>query len=160
MLLVYVLGVPVLVAMCGCGQAVRFVRETPDGGVVTMPMNTNRWPTYYRNQAEQLMHQKCPDGYRIDREAAVGIGLEKPTSNPPYESYFGYTGGSEAEQEYHITFHGVSPGNRPLPKATSSQPGKRGSAPPPASLPAGEDTEELPPPRPLSPSQQTREKDL
>ncbi len=137
--------------MCGCGQAVRFVRETPDGGTVTMPTNTNQWPTYYRNQAESLMNQKCPDGYQIDREAAVGGEGANTANHHGYESYFGYTGGSEAEQEYHITFHGAAPLNRPTTTDDPPKPGKRGSSPRPPSPPATEGAEELPPPRPLSP---------
>jgi hypothetical protein len=150
-LLVWVAGALVLAAMGGCGQAVRYLRETPNGGTITMPTNTNRWPTYYRSRAAYLMQKKCPDGYRIDREAAVGIGLETPASNPPHESYFGYTGGSEAEQEYHITFHGTPLGNRP-PTKQAPLPSDKPGSPRPLSPSVEAGTEELPPPRSLGPT--------
>ena len=121
---------PLLATTCGCVSPVRLVKETADGGVVRMPTNTNRWPTFYRARAELLMRQKCPDGFHIDKEGAVGGNLDPHRA---YESYFGYTGGSEAEQVYHIAFHGVA---------------ESASVPPPAA-PSAQEKDELPPPRPL-----------
>jgi hypothetical protein len=67
------LGLLALVAASGCGGA-RFVSVTPNGGVVAVPSNTNSWPFHYRDSAEKLMAEKCPNGYVIDKEEAVVVG--------------------------------------------------------------------------------------
>jgi hypothetical protein len=137
-----------LAATGGCVSPVRLVEETANGGVVRMPANTNHWPTYYRARAEFLMHQKCPGGYQIDQEAAVGGDL----GSHPHESYFGYTGGSDLDQIYHITFHGVPWGN-PQPAAALPRTAKlRTAASPSSSVPPASGPEELPSPRRLPPS--------
>ncbi len=149
------LGLLLLSAACGCASAVRFVRETPDGGVVVMPTNTNQWPTYYRSRAEYLMHQKCPGGFQIDHEAAVGGELGKRIA---YDSYFGYTGGSEAEQVYHITFHAVPSGNQRAAAAVPDSAKKPASSARPSVPPSMEGKDELPPPRPLPSLPEAEEK--
>jgi hypothetical protein len=144
MLLVCVLGVPLLTVLAGCSSAVHLVRETPDGGEITIPTNTNTWPSYYRSRAAFVMSQKCPGGFLVDREGAAGGPSADPAVRPGHESYFGYTGGSEAEQVYHIIFHAVPPTGAP------AKPGKDTSPSRPSSSPAREDKDELPPPRPVS----------
>lgn len=62
-------------ASFGCAQA-RYVRLDATGGVVAIPTNTNVWPCYFRNSAEALMKQKCPEGYVIDHEEETSIGSE------------------------------------------------------------------------------------
>ena len=56
--------------LSGCTQ-VRIVRDTGNGGVVSIPNNSNQWPTFYRNRAEELMNKKCPEGYTIIGEKVV-----------------------------------------------------------------------------------------
>ena len=97
-----------LAAAGGCGTTgVHFVSQTPDGGVISIPNNSNQWPTYYRNRAEELMRQKCPDGYVIEREEEFE---DNPADNGRYPNEdFEYNGGYErirnySRKEYHITF--------------------------------------------------------
>src|SRR5215472_4112557 len=69
-----VLLVPLALAgLSGCGGA-RYIVQDQDGGVVAIPSNTNYWPMHYRDEAEKLMKQKCPQGYIIDREQEVVVG--------------------------------------------------------------------------------------
>ena len=63
----------VLLGLCGCAQA-RVVMSDSYGGVVAMPSNTNSWPCYNRKHAEELMAQKCPQGYVIEQEGEVVTG--------------------------------------------------------------------------------------
>lgn len=135
--------------VCGCAD-VRVVRELPDGGVLAMPMNSNCWPMYYRQRADRLMNQKCPDGYRIEREEYVWDGKPGVEGHRAHESYFGYTDPHDEmapylRKEYWIVFHAASPGKR---QSATRPPKPRPSAPPP-SPPGSEDKDELPPPRPL-----------
>ena len=69
-LLVALIG---LASLTGCANA-RYVQVDQDTGVVAMPANTNCWPNYYRDHAETLMRQKCPNGYEVvgEEEAVVG----------------------------------------------------------------------------------------
>jgi hypothetical protein len=69
-LLVTLIG---LAAFAGCANA-RYVTTDTDAGVVAMPANTNCWPNYYRDHAEALIRQKCPNGYEVvcEEEAVVG----------------------------------------------------------------------------------------
>ncbi len=62
-----------LSALTGCANA-RYVKTDQGSGVVAMPSNTNCWPTYYRDHAEALIRQKCPNGYEVvgEEEAVVG----------------------------------------------------------------------------------------
>lgn len=106
------LGALMLATACGCaGSGVHFVSQTPGGGVITMPNNSDQWPTYYRSRAEQLIKQTCPNGYVIDREEVV---VEDPARSgkqaPNDDEYYEYNGGLERlsryrREEYHITFH-------------------------------------------------------
>lgn len=139
---------------CGCAD-VRVVRELPDGGVIALPMNTNCWPMYYRRRAAKLMNQKCPGGYRIEREEFVWDGKPGPEGHRAHESYFGYTDPHDEmapylRKEYWIVFHAASSRSRQsatrLPKPDSSPP-----SPPP---PSDESKDELPPPRPLKGTQE------
>ena len=151
--LVVMLGALLLSVACGC-TSVRVVRETPDGGVLAMPMNSNCWPMYYRSRAEKLMSEKCPDGYRIVREEFVWDGKPGPEGHRAYESYFGYTDPHDEmapylRKEYWITFHAASPASRRPATSASPKPDPPAPSVPPPSPQAGQSTEELPPPRPL-----------
>ena len=71
----------------GCGSA-RMVTVEPNGGVVAIASNNNMWPTYYRDKAEALMHEKCPQGYFVLKEEEVVVGTRVNTntrteSTPP-----------------------------------------------------------------------------
>jgi hypothetical protein len=58
----------------GCLSPARYVSVGANGGVVAIPQNTNYWPACYRSAADELMRQKCPDGYVIDHEGEVAVG--------------------------------------------------------------------------------------
>jgi hypothetical protein len=147
---------PALVALggiVGCSQ-VRIIRDTPDGGVVSIPNNSNQWPTYYRNRAEFLMHQKCPEGYAIVREQVEQDNPAARDGRKPYED-FEYNGAYQriqtaSRQVYLITFR-----RRVIVPSDPNAAGREISTDPPVSppLPATkQDQEELPPPRPLPPN--------
>ena len=152
MRLVPMLGFLFLSIVSGCAD-VRVVREAPEGGVIALPMDSNCWPMYYRNRAEKLMNEKCPDGYRIDREEFVWDGKPGTAGHRAYESYFGYTDPDDEmapylRKEYWIAFHAAPRGNRKPATDAIAKPGKPApSAPRPS--PAGKDKDELPAPRPL-----------
>lgn len=141
------LGLLILSAVGGCAN-VRVVHEAADGGVIALPMNSNCWPMYYRNRAEKLMSEKCPDGYRIDREEFVWDGKPGTEGHRAHESYFGYTDPNDEmapylRKEYWIAFHTARPGNR-KPAREAAEPAPSTPRPSPA-----EDDKELPPPRPV-----------
>ncbi len=58
---------------CGCVGA-RYVSLGPEGGIVAVPENTNVWPTFYRDKAEALMRDACPEGYVIEHQGEVTVG--------------------------------------------------------------------------------------
>ena len=72
----YVGGFALLLAVTvsGCMSTARYVSVNQDSGIVAIPHNDNSWPTYNRNQAEELMAKKCPQGYVIEREEEVVVG--------------------------------------------------------------------------------------
>jgi len=51
----------------------------PDGGVIAIPENTNKWPTYYRSAAEELLRAKFPDGYVIEHEEETVVNTAQQT---------------------------------------------------------------------------------
>jgi hypothetical protein len=133
----------VLVSVCGCFSAVRLLHETPDGGMIVMPNNSNQWPTYYRNRAEYLMHKKCPDGYVLDHEEVIEDNPASRDGRYPWED-FDYNGGyqritTSERKQYRITFRRVRASSEVLPLVTKGPP----PPPPPAA------TEDLMPPRPV-----------
>jgi hypothetical protein len=66
----------VVASLAGCArtQVVRYVYQDRDFGVVGLPENTDRWPTHYRRQAEQLMDSHFPQGHEIVRAEEVVEG--------------------------------------------------------------------------------------
>jgi hypothetical protein len=71
-----VVGLLSLLALAGCagtGQA-RYVYQDGQYGVIGIPENTCRWPTYYHTQAERLMAEHFPGGYEIVRAEEVVEG--------------------------------------------------------------------------------------
>jgi len=142
-------GLLALGGIGGCSQ-VRLIRDNPDGGVISIPNDSNQWPSYYRNRAEELMRKKCPEGYAIVREEVEEDNPAAEDGREPNET-FEYNGAYERitnyrRQVYHITF-------RRKAAAPPAEPGASGKAipdgpPAPAPLPATEDDNpELPPPR-------------
>src|SRR3954462_10714854 len=69
-----------LAAAVGCGSSARLINGTPDGGVVAIPSNSNYWPLKYRDDAEKLMAQRCPNGYEIVSEQEVVTGQTSTTN--------------------------------------------------------------------------------
>lgn len=139
-----------LIGNVGCSQ-VRLIRGTPDGGVISIPNNSNQWPTFYRNQAESLMQKKCPQGYVIVSERVEEDNPAAEDGRKPYED-FDYNGAYERitnyrRMAYHIAFRRKSESAPADPDA----PGKAipGGSPVP---PTENAKEELPPPRPVSPN--------
>ncbi|MHC5541651.1 hypothetical protein ACYOEI_25800 [Singulisphaera rosea] len=59
---------------CAGVREVRYVYQDGESGVVGLPENTSRWPTYYRKHAEELMAKHFPEGYEIVRAEEVDEG--------------------------------------------------------------------------------------
>jgi hypothetical protein len=72
-------AVLLLAGLSGCTTA-RLIESTPEGGVIAIPSNSNYWPMKYRDSAEKLMAQKCPNGYDIVYEKEVVVGQKTSTS--------------------------------------------------------------------------------
>jgi hypothetical protein len=68
-----------VMGLSGCCTA-RFISVDADYAVVAIPNNTNDWPTYNRTHAEELMHQKFPQGFVIDHEGEVVTGTTQHTN--------------------------------------------------------------------------------
>lgn len=75
----FVPAVLLLAGLAGCTSA-RVVSLSQDGGVVAIPGNSNHWPFYYRDEAERVMAQKCPNGYEVVREEEVVVGKTQTTN--------------------------------------------------------------------------------
>lgn len=60
----------------GCAgiREVRYVYQDGSSGVIGMPENSSRWPTYYRKHAEEMMAQHFPEGYEVIRAEEVVEG--------------------------------------------------------------------------------------
>jgi hypothetical protein len=113
----------ILVGLTGCGGA-RMVSSGPNGGVVAIPSNTDAWPLHYRQEAEKLMAQKCPQGYTIDQEEEVVVGQQttnQQSTNSQTQDLINrkqlpagsvtstdttHTTTTQNLTEYRITFHG------------------------------------------------------
>jgi hypothetical protein len=69
------IGISILLVagLAGCGRA-RYVVREQGGGIVAIPSNTNGWPYYHRDKANELMTRHFPQGYIIDREEEVVVG--------------------------------------------------------------------------------------
>lgn len=64
----------VLTSGCATTQSVRYVYQDRNFGVIGMPENTNRWPTYFHRKAEKMMVRHFPQGYEIVRAEEVTEG--------------------------------------------------------------------------------------
>lgn len=79
----YVVASASLIGMFGCAGAreVRYVYQDEHSGVIGMPENTSRWPTYYRKHADALMQKHFPEGYEVVRAEEVVEGSRTLTIN-------------------------------------------------------------------------------
>jgi hypothetical protein len=68
-----------LTICCGCANHARLVERDNTGGIVAVPENSNRWPSYNRKHAEELMRANCPQGYTIVKEEEVVVGQTQHT---------------------------------------------------------------------------------
>ena len=117
----------------GCLETAHYVALDANGGVVGIPSRGDRWPTNNRNAAEELMSQKCPQGYVVDHEQAVAIGqttTENSAGNNQSLSstVFGLGAATHSTEtlpinEWQITFHGLpaEPQHSIGPKPQSSE---------------------------------------
>lgn len=144
-----------VVSLTGCGlfQSVHYVRDDPNGGVIAIPTDTNVWPTHYRNRAEALMKEKCPQGFVIDKVEKVVLNQNDDDGRKPPERWE-YDGAlvkvKDEQSEYHITFHAAvlqqaiggppKPLPAPIPPTSALLPPPTPllSPPPPAPAPAPE----------------------
>jgi len=132
-----------LVAMCGgCAGSARLVARDSNSGIVAVPENSNRWPTFYRKHAEEMMQANCPEGYTITREEEVVIGQTQHTltstdrtGSPllaalhidPINERSNQTTSYEDRKEWRIYFQGKGA----EPAATGPAPAPPTSTPPP-----------------------------
>jgi hypothetical protein len=81
-------GLFALASAWGCASP-HWVMRDGNGGIVAIPENSNHWPTYYRQQADEMIKQVCPKGYAIDREEEVVVGqtvtTQRDTDNHAYD---------------------------------------------------------------------------
>src|SRR5262245_18769720 len=73
-LAIIVAGLGLAGSGCMNSPAPRYVYQDGEYGVVALPQNTSRWPTYYRERAEELMARHFPEGYEIVRAEEVAQG--------------------------------------------------------------------------------------
>jgi hypothetical protein len=164
---------PLLLLAAGCLQpSVRLLEQTPTGGVVVMPNNSDCWPTRYRTKAEALMKEQCPTGYLIEHEEKVVL---KEAGNGSLQERYEYDGAllkvNQEESEYRITFRCAQPvppappvqvplpapallPGAPVPPVVNPPapaPGTLPPAPVPVPTPPAGPDATLPPPRPLVP---------
>jgi hypothetical protein len=66
--------------LTGCGTSARYVVKENDGGIVSIPSNSNSWPGYNRREAEKLMMNHFPDGYEVVREEEAVVGQTSSTN--------------------------------------------------------------------------------
>lgn len=135
---------PPALMVCGC-FAVRLIENRPEGGVVIMPNNSDQWPTYYRNRAEYLMKQKCPEGYVIVREDEFVDNPLTRDGRKPYE-HFEYNGGYERITKYDRKAYRIVFRRAGVDEVPVAPPSKKKAAAPVENLPP---VEEAPPPRRL-----------
>ena len=67
---------------CATTQSVRYVYQDKNFGVIGMPENTNRWPTYYHRKAEKMMAEHFPEGFEIVRAEEVTEGSRTLEDRP------------------------------------------------------------------------------
>lgn len=80
------------------------------GGIVSIPTNTNRWPTFNRKNAEELMTRACPEGFVIESEGEVPIGPQPATPITP-----------QKKSTYNVVVSGVDNPEANAPRSTEYQ---------------------------------------
>ncbi len=93
-----------LLGACGCASP-RFVSLGPEGGTLAMPSNSSR----YHKEALQMLDEKFPNGYTIDREHEVVVGQVQTDHTTDHDVLFGREVEHRTEvhdrTEWHIDFH-------------------------------------------------------
>jgi hypothetical protein len=125
------LMVAVLLGLCGCSSA-RFVVVDGDHGIVSIPSNSNSWPSYNRDAADELLRKRFPQGYVIDREEESVVGQDVTVdhsndNNTNTARVTGVTTDRSVERtrnvtEWHIFFHAKgSPASVQMPTTPQIQ---------------------------------------
>jgi hypothetical protein len=137
-----VLGLFVFVAvgLSGCASPARVVRQDANSVVVAIPENSNAWPFYYQDAAEQMAAEYVPDPVRSSIQR-VKVGEQTTSTSDTGRRSFSETitsmsTTSVADQyEYHLEFRTNSPVRGPSsvsgggpPAATLSPHGARDGA--------------------------------
>ncbi len=60
--------------LSGCAGQARLISSDNNYAVVAIPNNSNMWPTYHRERADDLMRATFPDGYVIDGQVEAVTG--------------------------------------------------------------------------------------
>ena len=63
-----------LLGALGCSGAAHYVQKQADRCVVGIPADSNAFPTYYRDQADELAKKQFPQGFVFERGELVQIG--------------------------------------------------------------------------------------
>jgi hypothetical protein len=104
-----------LLAAMGCASGARYIVRQPNGGMVSIPENSDVWPTYYRSKADELMKKQFPGGYVVDREEEVVVGQTSTNHQSTDTHKVGpFTVDAQTQNavethdktEYRITYHG------------------------------------------------------
>jgi hypothetical protein len=66
---------------CASTRQARYVYQDGQFGVVGIPENTDLWPSFYRQKADELMKEHFPEGYEIVRAEEVDAGSRTLTVN-------------------------------------------------------------------------------
>lgn len=65
----------VALLMAGCaGSSARYVAKDADGGVVSIPADTDVWPSHNRRNAEELIRRHVGPDFEVVREGEVVTG--------------------------------------------------------------------------------------
>jgi hypothetical protein len=69
----FLIGAFVIIGAAGCGAEATVLRDTPTGGVVSYPFETESdiLTTARRGAAFRLIGEKCPHGSRIVKEGEI-----------------------------------------------------------------------------------------
>jgi hypothetical protein len=104
----------VAVGLAGCASPARVVRQDANSVVVAIPDNTNAWPFYYQDAAEQLAAGYIADPVRSSIQR-VKVGEQTTSTADTGRRTFGEvitstSTTSVADQyEYHLEFRSNSP---------------------------------------------------
>jgi hypothetical protein len=128
----------VAVVLSGCASPARVVRQDANSVVVAIPENTNAWPFYYQDAAEQMAAEYVPDPVRSSIQR-VKVGEQTTSTADTSRRTFGdavtstSTSSVSDQYEYHLEFRSNSPVHGPstiggTPAAKLSPQGARDGA--------------------------------